>query len=353
MNSSRILLTLFCIISLFFFFQENTKALAAPSLTPIPSFSPDAPTVAQPNVSDSLLKTPNSSQTPYTITLIVTEPEKSQIATYYQFVAEFINKHANGAITLRYIPGRGGANAWNALLWEKDDGSVVSAMTLPTFLLQALISEKRFDQSKVVPIALLSGTPTVLWTATNGTIKSLEDLINKARHSPQNSYIAGVGSFTGHHMTTIVFNRAAGISLQYLPYLGSQESANAVLRGDALACWGAGTPAAYMPGLRPLAIASSIRSPFYPETPTFAERNIIIESSDQLGICMPNSASEETRKTVSALFISMAADADFQKQAAALGFAPSPIDFKYLHEYLKNLTEALQAFLKEYPMYEP
>lgn len=337
----------------------------APSLAPIPTFSPEVTTEADgslvpppfsgtgiPGLSAAAQETApfSSNVTDRSITLFVPEPEDGQTSIYYKLLAEFLGKHAKGALRLEYVPGRGGADALNRLAREKGDGSALAGMTLPTFLLQPMMPDKRFEPGAVAPVVLLCGTPAVLWVAENSSIRTLDDLVRGARANPMSSYVAGTGSNTGHHMTTYVLNRAAGISLQYLPYLGSRQAGEAVLKGQALACWGAGTPARFMPGLRPLAIASGIRSPFYPTIPTFSEQGVIIESSDQFGICIPASAPEETRRAASDLFVSVARDPEFQARAGAVGFASSVVPYSGMKEYMEQIRDALRVFLDNYPM---
>lgn len=337
--------------------------------SPLEEFSPTTPVmnagVALPSAADTVTSASSLSITSeekreprfelgkpaeISVTLYAPEPERGQMASYFALVAEFLNTQAKGAVKLEYVPGRGGADAINALSLRKTTTPTMAGIILPTFLLQPLLPDKRFEPSSVVPVAFLSGTPTVLWVSEKSPFLSLSDFISAVRSHPADSYVAGTGSNSGQHMTTYVFNRAAGVTLQYLPYMGSREAARAVVKGTAIACWGAGTPASFMKGLRPLAIASQVRSPFYPNTPTFMEKGVTMESSDQLGICMPASTEEDTLIAVSNLFVSMANDPEFQQKASLLGFAPSVVPYVEVKEYLNKIENALRTFLENYPM---
>jgi tripartite-type tricarboxylate transporter receptor subunit TctC len=300
--SSRPLLLLLAILTFFSSFSSSGAAEAA-----------DSPPVAL---------CPSG-----TVTLILPDGEQSPVYRLYEAAAKAFKEELFLDLKPVVRAGRGGGRALNRLLEEKDDGCFLGVLQFPSFVFQANLRDRLYDDAEVAPAAVTASVPNILWVAESGPLRTLDDFVAAARAEAGKGELrlvtAGAGSYTDQHLATLQLERAAGISLSYLPFLGAAESAEAVRTGKATACWGYAVPSALMPGLRPLAVAAARRSPLWPKTPTFQEtgRNVLNEAWFGLGIRA--SAPESVRAKCAESFTRVMRNAALREDMAALGFTPS------------------------------
>ena len=147
-----------------------------------------------------------------------------------------------------------------------------------------------FDPLKdFVPVIQLSRQPVVLAAHPKLGVGTLAELIAQAKQKPGLSYAtSGVGS--QQHMTAEWFAKAAGITLEHVPYRGGAQAINDLVAGHvALASLGS-TPLVphYKSGaLRLLAQSMAARSPSLPDVPTYREAGIDLALDQWLGVFMP------------------------------------------------------------------
>ena len=287
-----------------------------------------------------------------TITLLVPEPETSQINSFYQIIPEFLATIAPNAVVLEHHPGMGGGRALYALASRRANGSQIAGVTLPTFLLQPMAGQKRFQPNSVALAVVLARADLGLWVPEKSPWRTVGQMVQHIRDSGKGLfYFSGTGSWTTYEMSTLFFNQASGVLVGYLPYMGTQEAAQAVQKGDAIAAWGVVGPASSMPGMRLLGTASPMRSPLCPDVPTFNESGIVLEVSEQYGLALPAGADEETRLATSNLFASLANDPFFVARAATLGYMVEAVPYPLLPDLIVRQTSDLQDFMDRYIMH--
>ena len=284
-----------------------------------------------------------------TITLLLPEPATSLPSAFYLLMPEFLSRISANAMIAEHAPGRGGATAWHRLQSRHDNGSQIAAITLPDFFLQSMLKEKRFNPDAISPFVILARAPLGLWIPEKHKAKNPHDFIDMVRDNRAN-FMAGTGSITGHHMATLMLNRAAGITFEYLPYLGTKEAARAVLANQATACWAVAGPASAMPGMRLLAVTSPVRSPLHPTVPTLMESSILVTFEQAFGLAMPATAPEAVIATASELYTRLATTPEFASRAAALGFTVDPVNLATLPPVVATQKKETSAFVNDYPI---
>ena len=109
-------------------------------------------------------------------------------------------------------------------------------------------------------------------------VKTLREFIELAKGKPgRMNYVTGstVGSAT--MLMGEVFKKNAGIDLAFVPYSGAAPALAAVAGGEEqFSLAGMGSAAGLVQGgqLRALAVTGPVRSPLFPDVPTFAEQGI-------------------------------------------------------------------------------
>jgi tripartite-type tricarboxylate transporter receptor subunit TctC len=270
-------------------------------------------------------------------------------------------------VTLRRVPGRGGGYALREILGKPADGHSLALLTLPSFFLQAVPQNRLYTREEITPMVFLAHVPTALWVAEDSPLATLDDLIALARsrevsatpgvpdsqaRSPDLPLAtAGAGSYSDGQMASLLLARAAGIRIQYLPFLSTAKASEAVRQGVAAACFGYACATPPLPGLRPLAVAAETRVPALPRTPTFREAGLEVIAGQDIGLAMPAGADSEDVALIADFFLRLQASANLGAALSREGFFPLSFPHAETAAFLRRREEAVNAFLEEYPLF--
>jgi tripartite-type tricarboxylate transporter receptor subunit TctC len=138
----------------------------------------------------------------------------------------------------------------------------------------ALSAKFPFDPVKdFAHIALFGGPPSVLAVHPSLPVKDLKSFIAFAKSKPRELTYGSPGNGTQGHLIAEMFNRAAGIDIQHIPYKGASVAVVDVMAGHTHAISTTLTTAGTQiraGRLRALAISSAARLPDY-DVPTYRE----------------------------------------------------------------------------------
>jgi tripartite-type tricarboxylate transporter receptor subunit TctC len=173
-------------------------------------------------------------------------------------------------------PGAGGNLGVDAVAKSPADGyTVVLGQTSNIAINPTLYAKLPYDPQKdLAPIVMIANAPLVMVTGTNSPLKSLADAVNAAKAKPGEVNFASPGNGTVAHLTSEMFQKAAGIKTQHVPYKGASQALTDVISG---------TVELYMSSvptllghikqgkLRALAVTSAKRVDDLPNVPTINE----------------------------------------------------------------------------------
>ena len=150
----------------------------------------------------------------------------------------------------------------------------------------------RFDiQKDLKLVGLVSYTPHVLVVRASLPVNTLADLVALAKQQPGKLTYASSGAGGAIHLASELFKREAGVDLVHVPYRGGGPAVLGLLSGDVdVFISDLSTTIENIRGgrLKALAMAWPTRSPFLPETPTFAELGYpAVVSSSWFGLAAP------------------------------------------------------------------
>ena len=146
-----------------------------------------------------------------------------------------------------------------------------------SFIMGSTISRNpRFDPIKsfasVLPLA--DGLQCLVVSGTS-PIRSVKELVARAKASPAKLFYATPGNGTAHHFIMEQFKMEAGMDLVHVPYKGLPGAIVDLIAGrvDVMMMTTAAAAAHVQSGqLRMLAVVSPSRSPLLPDMPTLAEQ---------------------------------------------------------------------------------
>jgi tripartite-type tricarboxylate transporter receptor subunit TctC len=173
-------------------------------------------------------------------------------------------------------PGAGGNLGVDAVAKSPADGyTIVIGQTSNMAINPTLYAKMPYDSQKdLAPIVLLANAPLVMVTGVGTPLKTLADVVGAAKAKPGTLNFASPGNGTVAHLTSVMFQKAAQIQTQHIPYKGAAQALTDVMSG---------TVELYMSSvptligqirnnkLRPLAVTSAKRVDDLPGVPTINE----------------------------------------------------------------------------------
>lgn len=172
-------------------------------------------------------------------------------------------------------PGAGTNIAVKALIDAAPDGYTLMVTANALAANAALYQPAPFDPERdVAPVAMLGRVPVVIAVNPAAPFGTVARLIEAAKAKSGSISFASPGNGSTPHMAVEFFARAAGISLQHVPYRGGSPAITDVIGGqlplvavNALEV----QPHVQSGRLKVLAVISPTRSAVFPDVPTIAE----------------------------------------------------------------------------------
>jgi tripartite-type tricarboxylate transporter receptor subunit TctC len=173
-------------------------------------------------------------------------------------------------------PGAGGNIGMDLVAKSKPDGYTIGlGQTSNLAVNPTLYTKLPYDPVKdFTPVGTVADAPLVLVVASNSPYKTLADVVAAAKAKPGMVTLATPGNGTVAHLTGELFQKAAHIDLQHVPYKGSSQAITDLL-GGSVQVFMSSVPTALSQirggTMRALAVTSSQRADDLPNVPTINE----------------------------------------------------------------------------------
>jgi tripartite-type tricarboxylate transporter receptor subunit TctC len=130
-------------------------------------------------------------------------------------------------------PGAGGNLGVDAVAKSPADGyTLVLGQTSNLAINPTLYAKMPYDSQKdLVPVVLVANAPLVMVTGVGTPYKTLADAVNAAKARPGQLNFASPGNGTVAHLTSEMFQKAAGFKTQHIPYKGAAQALTDVISG--------------------------------------------------------------------------------------------------------------------------
>ncbi|MBY0438659.1 MAG: tripartite tricarboxylate transporter substrate binding protein [Burkholderiales bacterium] len=232
------------------------------------------------------------------------------------------------------------------------DGATLLAIT-PAHVINATLHEKlpyRWDRD-FVPIVNMAATANVLVVHPSLPVKTTKELIALVRSRPGQMHYGSSGVGGASHLAFELFNSMAKLDVVHVPYKGGPPAVQDVLAGQIYLLMG------NMPSvlqhirsgrMRPLAIASSRRSPLLPELPTVAESALPgYEASNWNGLVAPAGTPQDLVTRYNADVVRVVTEPAIRDRLSSGGFDPigdTPTQFSaYLKTEFQRWATVIRA----------
>ncbi len=212
------------------------------------------------------------------IKFVVPYPPGGGNDLFARITAEKINESTQQPVVVENRPGASGQIAGAAVANAKPDGYTImvdqSSIATNPLLYKTPLFDVKTDLAAVIWGASLDNA---LLVSSSSSIRSLEDLISKAKEAPEGITFGSPGRGSSQHLAMEALSEAAGIKLLHVPFKGTAQIISAVIGNDVdLFLISAATASRYTKDgkVRAIATTGERRSSIMPDVPTVSESGI-------------------------------------------------------------------------------
>ena len=213
------------------------------------------------------------------IKVIVPYPPGGSNDILTRLVGDHLQQAWGQPIVAENKPGAAGNLGADLVAKSPPDGYTLVMAPIPVAAVNvSLYKNLPYDPIRdFAPVAMVSQAPNVLVVKADSPIRTVKDLVDKARANPGKLNYATPGAGTSLHLASALFTHKAGVQIQHIPYRGNTAVLDAILKGEvdmafdsiqqAVAQHKAGA-------VRALAVTSPQRWPALADVPTMAEAGV-------------------------------------------------------------------------------
>jgi len=260
-------------------------------------------------------------------------------------LARIVNEKMQAAlgqpIVLDYRTGAGG-NVGNDFVAKSTDGHTLLFGTPTLAIYPSLYKQLTYDPLKdLAPISLVASGPVVLYVSGKMGVNNVADLIKAAKEKPGqlNFASAGIGSVT--HLTTVLFNLAAGLDVQHVPYKGISFALADMVQGQVHYVFNAlGPAAAFLSSgeVKLIAVTSARRLQEYPDLPTVGETIPGFDAGGWYGYFAPSSMPQDVRQKLNKAIVDAVKSPEIQDRILKMALFPHPQSLDEAKKHLETET---------------
>ena len=215
-----------------------------------------------------------------------------------RLIAEGIGPGLGQPIVVENKPGAGASIGGDFVSKAAPDGYTILLSSDAQTINPAIYPKLPFDIVKdFEPVGLAMTTTLVIVASKNSGIRSVADLIARAKANPGKITYSSAGVGSGSHMAGELFSQVAQIQMLHVPYKGSGPATSAIVSGevDITFTSQAGAAGFYKQGqVHALAITGKDSSTTYPGVPTTESLGFKgYEAGDKIGLLVPKGTPKE------------------------------------------------------------
>lgn len=227
-------------------------------------------------------------------------------------------------------PGAGGSLGAAEVARAEADGNTLLMGHIGTLAVNpAIYPRLAYDPvTSFAPVAWVARVPNVLVVNAASPVKTLKDLLDRAKAQPGRLTYSSGGNGSAAHITFELLKLKTGIFMLHIPYRGTAPSVSDVIAGQ-VDCTFTGSPA-LIPHvrsgrLRALAVSSPQRIAALPDVPTVAESGVAGFEADQwYGVVAPAATPAAVVARLNAEINKALALPEVVQQLAVEGAVPMP-----------------------------
>ncbi len=210
------------------------------------------------------------------VTIVVAGAPSGGTDFLARLVAEKLTAQWDEPVVVENRAGASGLIGTRHVLKSAADGyTLIMGHSATHAIVPAVYRPKPYDAiADFVPISLIATAPEILVVPADSPIRSVADLLARAKAQPKSVTYGSPGIGLPQHLLGFRLAQIAGVQMEHVPYKGSSPALNDLIGGRLTSM--VVTSAAVMPFIkdgrvRALAVNSPERMATLPEVPTFNE----------------------------------------------------------------------------------
>jgi tripartite-type tricarboxylate transporter receptor subunit TctC len=277
------------------------------------------------------------------VRIVVGFPPGGSSDTVARVVAQHLSPLLGQPVVVENKPGAGGVIGSDQVAKAAPDGHTLLLATAGHSTAAAMMQKLPFDAVKDFAwITTVTTYPFAIATAADSQIRSLPDLIAKAKAAPGKLTYSSAGVGTSHHLLGEWLSSQAGIEMNHIPFKGGTSPLTEVIAGRVDVMIETMTlvlPHMKSGRLRGLAVTSPEAKDYLPDVPPASKTVPGLVFQSWLGIAAPagtpaaivDSLNKSLRKTL--------AVPEVQQRLAALGGGAAPVSPSEMREQVQTEIE--------------
>ena len=254
-------------------------------------------------------------------------------------LAQMLGESLKATVLIDNRGGAGGGLGADAVAKSAPDGLTLLMATTGTHAInQALYKKLPYDPVKdFTPIGLVVMAPVTIVVHPSLQANTVAELVALAKSSGNKLNYGSAGAGTPGHLTGEMFQAAAGIKMQHVPYRGSAPGLIDLVAGqiqimfDPLQSVLSNVQAGK---IRALAVSSKTRSSVLPNVPTIAESGYAgFETTAWWGVFAPAGLPAASTAVLSSEIEKIVRSDEFRSKLEPLGVVPTAISGEKLAEF--------------------
>ena len=210
------------------------------------------------------------------------------------------------------VPGATGNTGMAKLLAAPADGYSISIMTWDTYALLATTPSTRWSLKDIIAVALMIKQPSAFMTATNGNLKTWEDVVREAKQRPLKVAVTGFGSPDD---ITVNYFIGKGLKLVSVPFANPGERYTSVLGNHAdLLYEQLGDVRSFLDSkqMHPVIVFAEQRYGAFPDVPSSKELGFDITLPQRRAVIMKAGTDPAKVKVISDALAKVAANPEYK-----------------------------------------
>ncbi|HMN80043.1 MAG TPA: tripartite tricarboxylate transporter substrate binding protein [Burkholderiaceae bacterium] len=262
------------------------------------------------------------------IRLVVPFPAGGPTDIVARPVAQMLGDRLKTQVVVDNRGGAGGSIGADIVARSASDGYTLLMGTVGTAAINVSLYRKlMYDPVRdFTPIAMVASAPVALVCHPGQPFNTAREMIAAAKAKPGALSFGTAGNGTPGHLTGAMFEAAAGVKLQHVPYKGSAPAVTDLVGGPIALM--VDPPQSVISNvqagkLRALAVSSRDRSPQLPDVPTFAEAGLTgFESTAWWAVFAPARMPSPLVNALKGEIEKIVASPQFRQQLGNLGVVP-------------------------------
>jgi tripartite-type tricarboxylate transporter receptor subunit TctC len=263
------------------------------------------------------------------VRLIVGFPPGGSSDTVARVTAQSLAPLLGQPVVVENKPGAGGVIGSDLVAKAAPDGYTLLLATAGHSTAAAMMSKLPFDAVRDFAwITTITTYPFVIATSADSPIKSLPDLIARAKAAPGKLSYSSAGVGTSHHLLGEWLTAEAGIEMLHVPFKGGTSPVTEVVAGRVDVMFETMTlvlPHLKSGRLRALAVTSPESKDYLPDVPPASKTVPGVVFQSWLGIAAPAGTPPAVVERLNRELRKVLDEPEVQKRLSALGGGSAPI----------------------------